>query len=198
MEHRRPLAEGMLILVSIVMAVLPRCYGREFAVGGKDGWVPQPSECYNHWAERNRFQVNDTLYFKYDKGNDSVLVVSKNDYYTCNTANPVKSLTDGNSIFKFDHSGPFYFISGIPDHCYAGQRLPIVVLAIRPPAKAPAASPPQKPSPGPFVPGDIVPSRTPPPPSSSGSARSSSSSGIALVGIVAMTSIVYVMGQAII
>ncbi|KAI4363840.1 hypothetical protein MLD38_020007 [Melastoma candidum] len=191
MEYRRPLDEGMLVLVLIVMVVLPRCDGREFVVGGKDGWVSRPSECYNHWAERNRFQVNDTLLFKYGKGNDSVLVVSKNDYYTCNTANPIQSLADGNSIFRFDRSGPFYFISGIPDHCNAGQRLPIVVLAIRPPT----AAPPQQPSPGPFVPGEIVPSGTPPPPSSSGSARSSSGPGITLVGIIMATmSIGYVMG----
>ena len=32
-----------------------------FDVGGKDGWVINPSESYNHWAERNRFQVNDSL-----------------------------------------------------------------------------------------------------------------------------------------
>ncbi|KAK8537821.1 hypothetical protein V6N13_096376 [Hibiscus sabdariffa] len=29
--------------------------------GGRDGWVVNPSENYNHWVERMRFQVNDTL-----------------------------------------------------------------------------------------------------------------------------------------
>lgn len=33
----------------------------EFKVGGKDGWTLKPSENYNHWAERMRFQVGDTL-----------------------------------------------------------------------------------------------------------------------------------------
>lgn len=33
----------------------------QFVVGGKDGWVVNPSENYNQWASRNRFQVNDTL-----------------------------------------------------------------------------------------------------------------------------------------
>lgn len=32
-----------------------------FNVGGKDGWVFNPSENFSRWAERNRFQVNDTL-----------------------------------------------------------------------------------------------------------------------------------------
>ncbi|CAB79638.1 copper-binding protein-like [Arabidopsis thaliana] len=35
--------------------------GYKFYVGGKDGWVPTPSEDYSHWSHRNRFQVNDTL-----------------------------------------------------------------------------------------------------------------------------------------
>jgi hypothetical protein len=33
----------------------------KFYVGGKDGWVLNPSESYNHWAGRNRFHVNDVL-----------------------------------------------------------------------------------------------------------------------------------------
>lgn len=32
-----------------------------FYVGGESGWVLNPSEPYNHWAERNHFQVNDTI-----------------------------------------------------------------------------------------------------------------------------------------
>lgn len=35
--------------------------GYKFYVGGKDGWVPTPSEDYTHWSHRNRFQINDTL-----------------------------------------------------------------------------------------------------------------------------------------
>ncbi|XP_022140349.1 early nodulin-like protein 1 [Momordica charantia] len=102
----------------------------KFVVGGKDGWVFNPSEPFNHWAERNRFQVNDTLYFKYQNGTDSVLVVSKDDYFSCNTKNPIVSFQDGDSIFKFDRSGPFYFISGNADRCQKGQKLIVVVLAL--------------------------------------------------------------------
>lgn len=32
-----------------------------FYVGENDGWVLYPSENYNNWAERNRFQVNDIV-----------------------------------------------------------------------------------------------------------------------------------------
>lgn len=32
-----------------------------FYVGGKDGWVLNPSESYDIWANRNKFRVNDVL-----------------------------------------------------------------------------------------------------------------------------------------
>lgn len=35
--------------------------GYTFYAGGKEGWVLNPSESYDHWARRNRFQVNDTI-----------------------------------------------------------------------------------------------------------------------------------------
>ncbi|XP_021894309.1 early nodulin-like protein 1 [Carica papaya] len=122
-----------------------------------DGWVLHPSEDYNHWAQRNRFQVNDTLYFRYKKGSDSVLIVTKDDFDSCNIKNPIKSLTDGNSTFVFDRSGPFFFISGNSDNCNNGQKLVIVVMAVRnkthhhqQPSPAPSpvvvATPPASPS----------------------------------------------------
>ncbi|OMP08967.1 Plastocyanin-like protein [Corchorus olitorius] len=125
----------------------------KFHVGGKDGWVVTPSENYNHWAERNRFQVNDTLFFKYKKGADSVLLVTREDYFSCNTTNPILSLKDGDSTFTFDRSGPFFFISGISDNCNKGQKLIVVVMAVRhkhspSPSTSPATPPvPSSPSP---------------------------------------------------
>ncbi|KAG6756437.1 hypothetical protein POTOM_039866 [Populus tomentosa] len=115
-------------------------------VGGEDGWVTNPSESYNHWAERNRFQVNDSLVFKYNKGSDSVLRVTKDDYSSCNTKKPLKTMDSGSSVFQFDKSGPFFFISGNEDNCRKGQKLIVVVLAVRTkqtstPAYPPATSP---------------------------------------------------------
>ncbi|KAL0537155.1 hypothetical protein IC582_026125 [Cucumis melo] len=127
---------GRLIIVGLVsvmgLAMVCSCEARKFYVGGKDGWGLNPSESFNHWAERNRFQVNDTLYFKYKNETESVLVVSKEDYFSCNTKNPVISLKENNgeSVFKFGHSGPFYFISENGDSCQKGQKLIVVVLAL--------------------------------------------------------------------
>ncbi|KAL0798343.1 hypothetical protein Bca101_053518 [Brassica carinata] len=63
----------MTVMLSGLVFALGLSNGYKFYVGGKDGWVLTPSEDYSHWSHRNRFQVNDTLYFKYTKGKDSVL-----------------------------------------------------------------------------------------------------------------------------
>ncbi|EXC08459.1 hypothetical protein L484_009602 [Morus notabilis] len=135
--------QRFLLLVSVLLlfsCFLSSSQAYKFNVGGSDGWVLNPSENFNHWAERNRFQANDTLYFKYKKGTDSVLVVNKDDYNNCNTKNPIQKLEDGDSVFKFDRSGPFFFISGKYGSCQKGQKLIVVVLAVRPKPNTPPAA----------------------------------------------------------
>ncbi|XAR55525.1 hypothetical protein NMG60_11035619 [Bertholletia excelsa] len=145
MEFQR----SLYFLLVVVTCLLCSSEAYNFYVGGKDGWVLKPSEKYSHWAERNRFQVNDSLIFKYKKGSDSVLVVNQEDYNNCNKAKPIQALSDGNSVFKFHASGPFFFISGEGDKCEKGQKLIVVVLAVRHhhTRKAPASSP----SPSPYA-----------------------------------------------
>ncbi|KAL0301192.1 UNVERIFIED_CONTAM: Early nodulin-like protein 2 [Sesamum radiatum] len=154
-HHRR---YGLLFLVVFFSGFIKFSFAYQFLVGGRQGWVVNPSEDYNHWAERMRFQVNDTLLFKYEKGSDSVLLVNKDNYDNCNTGNPILKLDDGDSLFKLDRSGPFFFISGNKANCDQGQKLIIVVLAVRnrppppPNAPVPSAAPPKSsssPSPSP-------------------------------------------------
>ncbi|KAE8716443.1 Early nodulin-like protein 1 [Hibiscus syriacus] len=82
---------------------------------------------------------------KYKKGSDSVLLVTKEDYFSCNTKSPVQSLTEGDSIFTFDRSGPFFFITGNADNCNKGQKLSVVVMAVRhkPPQQQPQTESPK-------------------------------------------------------
>lgn len=91
--------------------------------------------------------------FKYEKGLDSVLVVNQEAYDNCNKTNPKETLSDGESVFKFKRSGPFFFISGQNDKCEKGEKLIIVVMAVRhhistkntttsaPPTQAPVMAP---------------------------------------------------------
>ncbi|CAH9119936.1 unnamed protein product [Cuscuta epithymum] len=115
------------ILLTSLASVMVSSF--QFEVGGKNGWTKptgNESETYNEWAVQNRFRIGDTLYFKYT--NDSVEEVSASDYLTCNVSNPIVKFRDGETVFPIRRSGWFYFISGRPSHCKAGQKLTIRVL----------------------------------------------------------------------
>ena len=85
--------------------------------------------------------------FKY--ANDSVLLVSHDDYKQCSTEKPVSRFTGGDTKFTLDGLGPFYFVSGVPGHCEKGQRM---IARVRMPssltAGAPAAAPGMPPTVG--------------------------------------------------
>ncbi|GAB2285373.1 hypothetical protein Dimus_019826 [Dionaea muscipula] len=137
---------GSVIVLFVV--ALSSSEARRFRIGDGDGWVVNPRESFNHWAERNRFQINDTVVFKYKKGSDSVLVVTRESYDACDATNPLQTYTDGNSEFTLGRSGSFYFISGNTEHCGRGQKLIIVVLAARhEKASSPPPAPPAAPIP---------------------------------------------------
>ncbi|OEL36377.1 Early nodulin-like protein 1 [Dichanthelium oligosanthes] len=143
-------ATAWLGIVVGLVAVLSSSEAYVFFAGGRDGWVVDPTESYNHWAERNRFQVNDTIVFRHEEGVSSVLLVTEQDFDTCNTRSPVRRLEavggSGSSVFRFDRSGPFLFISSDEYRCQKGQKLYIIVMAVRPVAMPPMAV---APAPGP-------------------------------------------------
>lgn len=58
MERRFDL---LLLIAVILMALTTSSMAYTFYVGGREGWVANPSESYDAWAGRNRFRVNDTL-----------------------------------------------------------------------------------------------------------------------------------------
>ncbi|KAJ0965838.1 hypothetical protein J5N97_026976 [Dioscorea zingiberensis] len=105
---------------------------KDFLVGGAAGaWkVPSSaSESLNRWAEASRFQVGDSLVWKFDGKKDSVLRVSREDYLACRTSAPIEEHKDGNTVVKLDKSGAFYFISGSSEACEKGEKLIVVVMS---------------------------------------------------------------------
>ncbi|XP_062200087.1 early nodulin-like protein 18 [Phragmites australis] len=173
----RQVAAGVHLLVVLLTARC--CAGRDFDVGGRDGWRASPAEPFNRWAERNRFQVNDSLVFRYSKDADAVLVVSQSHYDACNTTDPFLRLDGGDSVFVLRNSGPYFFISGDAGRCRAGERLIVVALAVRnrdkgntpspslPPPPPTSSSPSSHPAPSkspPPVPAPAPRALPPPPP----------------------------------
>lgn len=90
-----------------------------------------------------------------------MLGVSKDDYNKCNTINPINKMEDGNPVFIFDRSGPFYFLSGNKYNHDKGQKLQIIVISVRkhpstnlsePQNLAPMVAPPSNGSSSPTIP----------------------------------------------
>ncbi|XP_019439352.1 PREDICTED: mavicyanin-like [Lupinus angustifolius] len=104
----------------------------DFEVGGKDGWIVPNSkdyhQMYNQWASKNRFKIGDTIFFKYKK--DSVMGVTEKEYEKCRSSHPHFFSNNGDTVFKFERPGLFYFISGVSGHCDRGQKMIIKVLDI--------------------------------------------------------------------
>ncbi|CAI8610197.1 unnamed protein product [Vicia faba] len=121
-----------LILFAALQCLVINC--AEFEVGGRNGWVVPTSkdsdEMYNQWASQNRFKIEDTIHFKYDK--DSVMMVSEEEYEKCKSDRPLFFENNGNTVYKFERPGMFYFISGVSGHCTRGQKMVIKVLDIEP------------------------------------------------------------------
>ncbi|XP_042492698.1 stellacyanin-like [Macadamia integrifolia] len=131
------------VLIAATLSINPQVAdaSSEFKVGDNQGWREpgaNDTQIYNLWAAHNRFQVGDSLNFEYKE--DSVLMVDKWGYYHCNTSKPISAFNDGKTVIKLDTPGPFYFISGAPNHCNNGQRMVINVLALHPPT--PQSPPP--------------------------------------------------------
>lgn len=144
--------------------------------------------------------------FNYDNESDSVLLVSKEQYDTCNTTDSYLKLEGRQSTYAFSRSGPFYFISGNSTRCKDhGEKLIVIVMAIRgkdrvsPPSSSHPIFPPPftvtSPSPAPGNAGEspsISPSENehssnaPPHHSSSHLISLDFGSGLLLVGLLAL------------
>ncbi|KAK9057039.1 hypothetical protein SSX86_024405 [Deinandra increscens subsp. villosa] len=141
-----------LIAILSLLLLIQNNNAYEFMVGGSGDWSLALTS-YNQWAEKNRFQIGDTVLFEYEAGKDSVVQVSKDDYDNCNAASPIAKYSDGSSVIKLDQSGPHYFISGLVENCKNNEKIVIVVMADRshqsPPSAPPSPAPAGEESPSP-------------------------------------------------
>ncbi|KAL2897613.1 Early nodulin-like protein 3 [Bienertia sinuspersici] len=147
--------------ISLVLAVallLNFTDARDHLVGGKpDAWQIPSSEAdsLNSWASKSRFQIGDSLVWKYDSKKDSVMEVSRDAYFSCNTSNPIAEHKDGETKIELPKSGPYYFISGSKANCDKGEKLIVVVMAARG-SRSTAYSPASAPTPESGVNGPAV------------------------------------------
>ncbi|XWS51924.1 hypothetical protein CRYUN_Cryun11dG0023700 [Craigia yunnanensis] len=128
-SHCESKAFHVMGLFCFMLLMIQKGYAREFEVnwGLHNG---TNTENYNQWAEKNRFQIGDSIVF-YIPNDDSVFHVTAEAYKNCSVESPISNHTDGHTVFSLSHSGPYYFISGNQDHCQKNEKLVVVVLADR-------------------------------------------------------------------
>lgn len=103
----------------------------EFKVGGLDAWALPTggrTDLYQNWAANTTFKVGDSFLFLYPPSEDSVIQVTKAAYIRCDISNPIAKFQDGNTVFKFQQWGSYYFTSGVPGHCEKSEKLAVLVL----------------------------------------------------------------------
>ncbi|KAH6835946.1 hypothetical protein C2S53_002729 [Perilla frutescens var. hirtella] len=112
----------------LCLALVHLSEAREFHVG--NSWqIPSSPDAFDKWAQKNRFEIGDSIVLKYDGKKDSVVEVNEADYRSCIKANPIKTYNDGNTKITLEKSGLFFFISGAEGHCEKGQKLEVRVLS---------------------------------------------------------------------
>ncbi|CAM0145868.1 unnamed protein product [Urochloa decumbens] len=79
--------------------------------------------------------------FKYDKEEDSVMVVTEDDYNNCRATHPIFFSNNGDTEVELDRPGVFHFISGVEGHCERGQRMVVKVVGQGTPPPAPPSPP---------------------------------------------------------
>ncbi|XP_010247016.1 PREDICTED: uclacyanin 1 [Nelumbo nucifera] len=139
---------GLAALTMIVQLAV----GADLKVGGSSGW--DTTTDLQTWAASQSFFVGDSLIFTYSSIHD-VLEVTKADYDSCSSSNPIKSYNDGNTTIQLSSPVKRYFICGKTGHCDQGMKLEVNVLASSTPPTASPVTPPAAPPP--------VATSTPPP-----------------------------------
>ncbi|XP_039012317.1 early nodulin-like protein 3 isoform X2 [Hibiscus syriacus] len=146
-DYQRKAYNVLGLGICFMVLMTTKGYARDFSVN----WGLHNADSYNQWAEKNRFQIDDSLVFIYTPKDDSVLHVNEEAYKNCCVESPLSSYTDGHTVFSLSHSGPYYFISGNKGNCEKNEKLVVVVLADRsncssttngtaPPPPAPSSS----------------------------------------------------------
>ncbi|KAK1265672.1 hypothetical protein QJS04_geneDACA016163 [Acorus gramineus] len=66
--------------------------------------------------------------FTFTTGAHNVFEVSKSDYDSCTTSNPITSQATSPATLTLSTASAHYYICGFPSHCSSGQKLSVNVL----------------------------------------------------------------------
>lgn len=135
----------LLFFVLIQTQVL--CY--QYKVGDLSAWgLPTSSNknVYAKWSQKYNIKIGDSLLFLYPPSEDSVVQVTEEAYNSCNIADPIVYMNNGNSVFNITSLDNYYFTSGQKGHCEKSQKLKISMLSGNASSSAPPYGPAASPS----------------------------------------------------
>ncbi|GLJ46847.1 hypothetical protein SUGI_0988240 [Cryptomeria japonica] len=135
---------NLQIAVVLLAVVVPLASATTYTVGDSGGW--ETGVNYVNWVSGKTFVVGDILSFTYTNQH-SVVEVSKSDYSSCSTSNPIATNSASPTSVTLNKTGELFFVCGTPGHCSQGMKLDLNVSAAGttaspPPPGATTASPP--------------------------------------------------------
>ncbi|KAG2262870.1 hypothetical protein Bca52824_069949 [Brassica carinata] len=112
----------LFYLCIIGISVITRCNATTYFVGDTSGW--DISSDLESWTLGKRFSVGDVLMFQYSSTH-SVYEVAKDNFQRCNSTDPIRTFTNGNTTVALSKPGDRFFLCGNRLHCFAGMRLQV-------------------------------------------------------------------------
>ncbi|XP_062010877.1 umecyanin-like [Rosa rugosa] len=78
---------------------------------------------YAAWSAEHTFEINvDSITFEFSSGEQDLALVTKEDFDSCTTTNPIWETTDPVGV-GIVQPGTFYFICTFAGHCAKGQKV---------------------------------------------------------------------------
>ncbi|KAL3626255.1 hypothetical protein CASFOL_029804 [Castilleja foliolosa] len=145
---------GVVVCLCLVFVLFQvSINGEVYKVGDDAGWTRTiiGNVNYTDWANNKTFQLGDVIVFEYNPEFHNVVQVTPGEYRSCEVSSPIATYTSGNDSIAIKTEGHHFYVCGVPDHCEAGQKVDINVLA----APSPVAISP----PGATAPPSKVPAR---------------------------------------
>ncbi|XP_061337492.1 stellacyanin-like [Gastrolobium bilobum] len=117
--------EKVLLVYSLLFAfAVITCSATTYTVGDSSGW--DISTNLDTWVADKKFKVGDALLFLYSSAN-GLDEVTREDFNTCNTTNPLTNYVNGNTTVPLTKAGDRYFVCGNKLYCLGGMKLHVHV-----------------------------------------------------------------------
>ncbi|KAM5580380.1 early nodulin-like protein 1 [Rosa sericea] len=118
----------LVLVIALTVVMLRRTEAERYRVGGDLGWTIPPggAATYASWASKHTFKADkDTLVFDFKAGENDLTIVTKENFDTCNTKDPLYQFKSPGVLVGASMSGTFYFTCSFAGHCAKGQKVAI-------------------------------------------------------------------------